>query len=59
MAAKTTFLKHVDVPLLLPISPASFVELEVFANSCICFIKRPCLNFGLYPVSIACLQSER
>ena len=31
---------------------------EVFANSWICFIKRPCLNFGLYPVAIACLQSE-
>ena len=32
---------------------------EVFVNSWICFfMKRPCLDFGLYPVSIACLQSE-
>ena len=27
-----------------------------FGNSC--FIKRPCLKFDFYPVSIACLQSE-
>ena len=26
--------------------------LEVFANFWIDFIKRPCLNFGLYPMSI-------
>ena len=32
--------------------------LEVFANTWICFIKRLCLNFGLYPVLIACLGSE-
>ena len=29
-----------------------------FANSWICFTKKPCLNFGFYPVSIACLQAE-
>ena len=31
---------------------------EVFVNSWTCFIKRPCLNFCFYPVSIACLKSE-
>ena len=42
-----------NVKCLEPTNP-----LEVFANSWICFIKRPYLNFGLYPVSIDCLQSE-
>ena len=29
-----------------------------FSNFWICFIKRPCLDFGLYPMSIACLQLQ-
>ena len=29
-----------------------------FSISWICFIKRCCLKFNFYPVSIACLQSE-
>ena len=24
-----------------------------------CFTKRPCLNFGFYPISIPCIQSEK
>ena len=31
---------------------------EVFSNPSICFIKRPCLDFGSYSVSTACLQSQ-
>ena len=48
----------------LPIPPTSHKvlgtnkALKGFPNSCICYIKRPCLNFGLYPVLIACLQLE-
>ena len=33
-------------------------SVKIFANSWICFTKRPCLNFGYFPVLIACLQSE-
>ena len=41
------------IAFLAPMNP-----LELFANSWLCFIKRPCLYFDLHPVSIAWLQSE-
>ena len=48
----------------LPTPPTNVKRLEqtnlyeVFANSWLCFTKGPCLNFGCYPMSIACLQAE-
>ena len=42
-----------NVKRLEPTNPC-----EVFTNSWVRFTKRPCLNFGFYPVLIACLQTE-
>ena len=53
----------IDRSLPTPTQPHRVLETNEFMrsfcyNSWICFINRPCLKFGMCPVSIACLQSE-
>ena len=49
---------------LIVVPPTNVKRLEptnlpgVFANSWICFAKRPCLNFCFYPVPIACYNQR-